>query len=216
MDADSLLHNSCKLYPDTFDIVEGAVQLDPEAIRRKIPIVCTQLKDETDKSAALRAPAKFCYPINIALAYGANQQIIELLARSGPDVLSFPDGDKEETSLAIALRYQAKQDILDILLRNNQDCASIGDRHSNLPLHVAVRSCDGRPLSLDRITHIHSAFPDAVMQHNFHGESPVDLAVRNPHCPEPVLNYLQRVSFRKMERNAVEMDGAVGFDDRGI
>lgn len=78
MDSDSLLHNSCKLYPQTFCIVESALQLDPEAIRRRFPLVCEEFRDcaSATETTERVGRQKYCYPINIALKHRADIEII--------------------------------------------------------------------------------------------------------------------------------------------
>jgi hypothetical protein len=201
MDTDSLLHNSCKLYPQDYEIVESALQLDPNAIRRSIPISCAKGNAPTLPSHVRIPPKKYSFPINIAIQYGADIRIIALLASTGPEVLCQPDGPNRTNSLSIALQCDASRETCDALIMANPGCASVADRHSNAALHWAVRS----PVvpCMTRIHRIHNAYPDAVLQKNFHGETPLDIAIRNPACPEAVLSYLQQASFGHLEEEAL-------------
>jgi hypothetical protein len=199
MDTDSLLHNSCKLYPQDYEIVESALQLDPDAIRRSIPISCA--KGTPSTLVRISPPKKYSFPINIAIQYGADIRIIALLANNGPDVLVQADGPNRTNSLSIALQCDATREICNALLHANPACASVADRHSNAALHWAVRS----PVvpNMERIHRILSAYPEAVRQKNFHGETPLDIAIRNPASPEAVLSYLQQASFGHLEEEAM-------------
>lgn len=199
IDGDSLLHNSCMLYPDTFEIVEGALQLDPDSIRRRIK-VCSNSPAPKYNQLAREA---YTFPINIALKYSANSDIIKLLATAAPDVLSQPDSRNSRASLSVALTCGSSLEIIETLIVMNRATASIEDRHLNLPLHLAAR----HSASLEVVLCVHAAFPGALKTKNFHGETPLDVAVRNMNCPEEVVNYLRRSTFSHFERSAFKDQG---------
>jgi hypothetical protein len=219
LDSHSLLHNSCKLYPDTTSVVESALRMDPDAIRRAIPMVCnagvsihgrdnnttaTTTTKETKAnelqrgncSLKQRAHERYEYPINIALKYGASLEILELLAKEGPDVLNLPDGPDRGTSLTLALALERDCAVVSTLLKYNATIASTGDRHLNYPLHIAVR---GKKPSLELVKMLHQACAKALSEQNFHRETPLDIAIRSAQCPEAVVNYLQSHAFEELE-----------------
>jgi hypothetical protein len=211
IDGCSLLHNSCKLYPDTAAVVESAIAMDPDAVRRPISIVCcthgvvSEAKDSASdadadssscssnkpahQSRKQRAQERFHYPINIALKYDASYEIIALLAQSGPDVIALPDGPDRCTALATAIALDRDASVIELLLTTNPEAAQVCDRHSNTPLHAAI-SRVSKP-SLQVVQLVYQAYPKALYEHNFQGETPLDAAVRSAGCSEEVLNYFQ-------------------------
>jgi hypothetical protein len=209
VEQDSLLHNSCKLYPTTKAVVESALQFDTDAIRRSVPLVCGDSNDKEggkDKQSRKRiSRERYAYPVNIALMCNGSLDVLQLLASEGPDVLAEKDGPDETCTLSIALTSDSDMGIIDMCIETNPACTKVGDRHANLPLHVAVRS---RKISLDVINKIHQAYPGAVAHRNFHGETPLDVAVRNVFCSDTIVDHLQRLSFGDQEAGASHLEDA--------
>lgn len=199
MDA-SLLHSSCKLYHDNLAVVESALGLDPSSVRRSIPTFCSRPSNSLWKRSGKEG--KYCYPLNIALYFQSSLDIIRLLANSGPDVLAFNDGPDGAGSLAIAIAcHSASWPVVQLLLAVNPRTASVADRHGNYPLHRILQTMPTE----QTVTAIYEAYPEALVERNFHGKTPLDLAVHNVTCPEAVVNALQRKSYSRMERNAQHM-----------
>jgi hypothetical protein len=237
MQADSLLHNSCKLYPHTPSVIESALQFDPDAIRRPVPMVCaantsclrrsnsstsiikdssddmdisvrrasmhsrcsdTTCTEDTDNTVAGRSSQRrssrqwYAYPINIALKCGAQYDVLELLAKAGPDVVSLPDGPDESNSLGIAIAHGCDVNVIRMLLAINPEAVMICDRHENSSLHIAVRVAT---TSTNMVSVVYKANPDAISYRNFHGNTPLEVAIRSPHCPEEIVDLLQYLSF---------------------
>ena len=221
----SLLHHSCKLYPTTLAVVESALQLDPDSIRRAVSTSCSQtcasgMDDETTKgdksgskptSAATRPifqigrrPSKrsraesYSYPVNIALVNGCSKEVFELLASQAPDVLSLKDGPEKASTLAIALRHDCGKEFSKLILKHNAGAAKVLDRHSNTALHTYVVSC-GASVNNDMLLALYRAWPEALKERNFHNQTVLDVAVRSGACPEETVDFLQRLSFGKLE-----------------
>jgi hypothetical protein len=201
MDYNSLLHNSCKLYPTTITIVESALRFDPEGIRRKVSIVCE--RNMGGQTSKLQAVERYVYPINIALRFNAALDVLQLLASKGPEVLMESDGLDHMSSLGIALALGHQTKVIYLLLSTNPRSARTRDRYSNLPLHVAVRQPS---ITLEIVEMVHMAFPEAIKARNFHGQTPLDVAVRTVACPDAVLNYLQISAFGQLEAAADHFD----------
>jgi hypothetical protein len=188
--------------PDTVAVVESAIAMDPEAVRRPISIVCCMKGDGTDsvdraptsaseskqQSRKQRAQERFHYPINIALKYNACYEIISLLAQSGPDVIALPDGPDRCTALATAIALERDARVIELLLTTNPEAAQVCDRQSNTPLHAAIRVSKPSPQVVEIVFR---ANPKALHEHNFHGETPLDMAVRNHSCSEAVIDFFQ-------------------------
>jgi hypothetical protein len=217
MDPDSLLHNSCRLYPDTKVVVASALQFDPDAIRRSVPTVCgggsaQNAAGEQQNATKRRRKAgsvleTYCYPINIALKNQAAMDVLELLINAGPDVLERKDGPDCAGSLVIALHSgrSSAEDLaalVDLMLLRNPAAASVLDRHANSALHVLVRS--GGDVRLGAVTRVYEAYPEALRKTNFNGETPLDVATRSHSCPESVVDYLQWLSYERQEGETLE------------
>lgn len=303
IEADSLLHNSCKLYPDTPSVVESALELDPDAICRPILIQCStkdrssikkqglvriasndsqnpldrnsikrqgivritsndsqnhipdrssikreamvriksndsqktydtvsttnsngNVDDDDDdlkmKPSNIGIPAIspmvglirewFSYPINIALRCGTVLEVVDILAKAGPDVLLLPDGLNKSNSLDLALHRGYEDGIVQLLLSVNREAAKSVDRDANTPLHTAVKV---GTTSKNVFAMIYKAYPDAVRSRNFHGSTPLDLAIRSPSCPEEIVDYLQNLSSSLEEsHNIADVDELDAFE----
>jgi hypothetical protein len=123
----SLLHTTCKLFPQSRVVVESALQFDPAAIAVAIPTVCSSWYDAATTTATAtlhhslshppqkqpmhhynnnrNAPISndYSFPINIALQHDATVEVIHLLAQANPGVLCQYDGPNRTGSLSIAL-----------------------------------------------------------------------------------------------------------------
>lgn len=216
MDISSLLHNSCKLYHDTLGIVESAYHMDPDAIRRPVPIDCNpsnQYKkgeDEVKKFSILkRTPVdhKYSYPINIALKCKASTEVIQFLIKMGPDVLDKPDGPNRTSSLSIAITLKYDDKIIKSILKANKKAARTLDRRSNTALHVLVQSTSTKLCTYEVVRLIYNAYPEAVSKRNFHRETPLDIAARSELCPEEVVNFFHSRAFGKLDaENLSQLD----------
>ena len=190
--------------------------MDPEAVRRPISIVCcmkgvgdgvdgaegvplpSTVTDNKLQSRKQRAQERFHYPINIALKYNACYEILSMLANAGPDVIALPDGPDRCTALATAIALDRDAKVIDLLLRINADAAQVCDRQSNTPLHASIRVSKPSP---EVVELVFRAYPKALYEHNFHGETPLDMAVRNNSCSEEVLDFFQQHRDGDFEEN---------------
>jgi hypothetical protein len=235
----SLLHNSCKLYPDTLFIVESALRMDPNSIRQKVNVTSATVSsvDESNKSSK-EAPSTssssssfpslskvgrgetpsplfkkrkvaeaFGYPINIALNHNASNEVIDLLLREGPDVLSLRDGPDDASTLAIAIELGKTHSVLKRIVLANPNAVHTRDKYDNLPLHSLLRTRAGP--SVESVKMVYRAHPQGLRSVNFHGHTPLDLAVRNESCSEHVLNFLHSVEFKDQEDRANHLDDLV-------
>ena len=183
-----------------------------------------------------RTPETYKYAINIALMHGASLDVVQLLAQQAPDVLVLPDGPEECGSLSIFLEQvrchnrssnsnnndphhphpsAAENDkIVRALLRASRAAATVPDRHQNTPLHYAVRAA--RHLPLQTLALVQAAFPDALRQRNFHGQSPLDVAVKSSSSvPLIVVDYLQKLSYGQLEGASVDALNVLASDVGG-
>lgn len=124
---------------------------------------------------------KYAYPLNLAIQHGANPKVIEFLIDTAPCVLTRKDGQMEESSLSILLKYSNPHDpstmtLVDKILYDAPECASLKDRHSNAPLHIA---CSYNQTSLEVVQHLWAICPEALRCRNFHGLNPHELAQKH-------------------------------------
>lgn len=195
IDTSSLLHQSCRLYPTTSAVVESALRIDPEAVRRAVPV--TLEKGQSKKSLNV-----YGYPVNIALAHGGSMEVIKMLSDAGPDVLVQKDGTDGSGSLGIALMSKCDMPVVNMLVQANRDCVKVSDRRGNYPLHIATNY----GLSLGIVKRLYAIYPKALQMRNFHSETPLDIAQRSTRCAEEVMNFLQSTAFSPLETSAHHMD----------
>mmetsp|Transcript_17324 Transcript_17324/g.39841 ORF Transcript_17324/g.39841 Transcript_17324/m.39841 type:complete len:598 (+) Transcript_17324:219-2012(+) len=212
--SDSLLHQSCRLFPNSHTVIETALRFDVDAVRRSVVVT-----DEMELNSLKWAnSALYGYPINIALNHGANAKVLQLLVESGPDVLAYKDGANCCASLGTALSLkQCELDVVDLLITANQQCARVADRRGNYPLHVAVSY--GR--SLEIVKRLCSVYPEARDWRNFHSQTPLDIAVQSTRCSEEVTDFLRCMEcpapFAVVPTvNANEKDHAFGSLEDGL
>lgn len=205
--------------------------------KRAAKSVAATHDDESSSSRQLphhERPETYKYAINIALKHDATPDVLGLLVAAGPDVLTEPDGPNGAGSLSIALAssigvgaagnsYNEDErndttwtdQVVSLLLAANPDSAAIVDRHRNGPMHYAARAPH---VSLKTISHIVSAFPEALNQRNFHGQTPLQVAQRS-NCTEQVLDHLQMLAYsvqeQDLERNLDIIDDVLNpLDDK--
>jgi len=194
MGSEPLLHRLCGQKQKVVSVIKSALQDDPEAVRQRFHF------NEKGKRTCF-SPRIYSFPINIALNSGAEKDILELLVKEGPGVLSEKDGPDQSGSLGIALTLQRPRNVVMFLMLANPKCARTRDRYWNLPLHTAVRL---RNASLSTVKTIHFAYPEALTKRNLHGETPLDIAVRSLVCPQEIVDYLQGIVNASFEENTID------------
>ena len=234
MNSDSLLHNSCKLYPKTLVVLESALAFDPEAIRRSVPLLvgnqedqnkASEIETSVDKvgqplqfpsavpvekthksSVSFKLSQWYSYPFNIAMKHEAGLDVLNFLAKAGPDALAKTDGEEEAGALGIALGMERPSlDVVRLILAHNHATKKVADRQSNLPLHIAVRAPLENPAErIELVTLIYSAYPDAIKEKNFCGETPLHVAVKSPFSCDRVVDFLQLKSNPDEESQLLE------------
>ena len=215
-ESECFLHEACRLFPTSDTVVETALRVDRHAIRRSV-VFTGQLEGDPLKKANR---SMYGYPINIALAHGANKKVLKLLAHSGTDVLAYKDGKNGGASLGTALSSkQCDLEVVDILLSANQRCAQIADRRGNYPLHIAVSYGS----SLDIIQRLYAVYPQAQLMRNFHSQTPIDIAIQSTRCPEEVMDFLRSVAFNtnfaegtSSHAKTPDSDQSFGFLEDGL
>jgi len=182
---ETLLHQSCRLYPTTDAVVESALRVDPDAVRRPV---------------SGEGKNTYGYPINVALTHGASTEVLAMLINAGPDVLVKKDGSDGSGSLGVALAAKWDLNVIGLLLGANRECASVADRRGNYPLHVAVSA--GIPL--ETVKRVLVAYPQAQEMRNFHSQTPLEIAQRSTRVGEDVVGFLQATAL------TLQSDGMAG------
>jgi len=144
-------------------------------------------------------------PINILIQHRASLETLQLLAEAAPQALIMKDGRDEACSVSIALRLLGgkrcaassnnsgkgegfeEASIPETLLQVNLQAAQVHDRRRNYPLHVATYV----GADFDFINSLYWAYPEALLQTNFYGETPLDIAIRNEKSDDRSVNFLQ-------------------------
>jgi hypothetical protein len=195
IETSSLLHQSCRLYPTTAAVVESALRIDPDAVRKAVPITL-------EKGSSKKAQNIYGYPVNVAMTHGASLEVLKMLVEAGPDVLIQKDGTDGSGSLGIALTTKCEMAVVTMLVQANPECVKVADRRGNYPLHVSVNY----GLPLDIVKRLYAMYPKALQMRNFHSETPLDIAQRSTRCSEDVMNFLQSTAFSPLENTAAHMD----------
>jgi hypothetical protein len=204
----SLLHQSCRLYPTTAAVVESALRIDPDAVRRPVGVTTepknyNNLANKHKQQHSTKPQEIYAYPLNIAIKHDASMEVIQMLVQAGPDVVTQADGTDGAGTLGIALHHKCSLEIVNTLVTANPSCARVADRRANYPLHIAV----AEGLSLEIVKRLHSSYPKALEMRNFHSQTPLDMAQRSTRCPEPVMNYLQSAAFPQTNQQEQDDDG---------
>lgn len=200
-DAPSLLHQSCRLYPTTAAVVESALRIDPDAVRKPIT-------PQLEKGQAKKVQNTYGYPVNVALSHGGSLEVIKMLAEAAPEVLLQKDGSDGSGSLGIGLMAKQEWPVIAMLLKTNVECIRVSDRRGNFPLHVAAN----HGIALGVVRKLYRLYPKALQMRNFHSETPLDIAQRSARCSEEVINFLQTAAFSGLESAANHMQ-SLEMDD---
>jgi hypothetical protein len=197
----SALHEACRRGPDlTVAEVEALLHQDPKAASR--PVLMTKVKKvynpASGKVESKVVPETYQFPLNLAISYKASSTVLERLGAAAPDVPSLTDG--KSCSLHILLRHKPTDGAsADMILLKKPEMVSWTDAKKNSALHVAV-SCGA---SAQIIHHMVILYPEELLQRNFHGQTPFDLARRNSVvCSDEVAAYLLKqvqTSFKAPE-----------------
>ena len=176
------LHRVCRHFARKKDIVEIALALDPQAIRRR-----AEPKASTNGEKLLIRKEQYSYPLNIALQNGASTEVLELLVNRGKDVLLKKDGQEQTGSLSVALTHSPRDlDLIELIMFSNLPSLMVTDRKLNYPLHVAC----AKGASAAVLERLYSHYPAALFEKNFNGETPLDVARRSSTIDEDALNFV--------------------------
>ena len=210
----TLLHQSCRLFPQCAAVLESAIEMEgaDKALQRADPAVKSLLGGAASSYLVGDGREPYSLPINILLHRDASLEAIGVVARAAPKALLMKDGREQDCSLIISLRLrgsrtkrtQDQQDEDDTvtvaaacsasnttaheeILSANPEAAQVPDKRRNFPLHVAAYV----GASFTVINKLYYAFPEALLETNFHGETPLDIAIRNGKCSDIATNFLQ-------------------------
>lgn len=191
-----LLHHCCKRHSQSVSAVSAVLRVNPQDARRRFP---------RSRVAFLkrRKESEFDYPINIALHHDASLQVLRLLAEASSDILIDGDGPEWCSSLSCALYERRGIQVIRLLLEAHPDQVRVRDRHLNYPIHVACL-CGA---SLEIIKLVAISYRRALRRRNFHGQTPVDIAIRSTLCGNDAADFLKQASYEPLEGKAIHLDG---------
>ena len=173
----SALHEACRRSDVTVQEVEDILARDPQAASRKVALETSRrMYDPVSNSIREKKVSEtYQYPINLAIQYQAPAPVLERLVSAAPSLLTTKEGKDQQTPLHVLLRHKTSDDVsADMMLLRQPDIASITDAKHNTPLHHAV----SRGASEQMVRHLVVLNPDALMQRNFHRNTPLSLAQR--------------------------------------
>lgn len=194
-----LLHQTCRLFPRCAPVVESALEMEPEAATKRAESL-------RNKGGYVVGDARVPYslPINILLHQNASLQVLRIVSQAAPQALVLKDGRDECSSLGIALRLHGHatrkgeeddetsnnntpETIPEVILNANPTAAQLPDRRNNFALHAAAYA----GASFDVIHKLFFAYPEALLESNFCGETPLDICIRNGKCSDRSTSFLQ-------------------------
>jgi hypothetical protein len=173
----------------TLTELEAVLDQDPRAASR--PVLTKKVKKvyniASGKVESKVVPEIYQYPLNLAISYKASPDVLQRLLEVAPQVLSLPDN--KSCSLHILLRHKPTDAVsAKMMMLKNPEMVSWTDAKKNSALHVAVSS----GASVQTVRHVTALYPKALLEPNFHGQIPLELAQRSSSsiCSEEVCDYL--------------------------
>jgi hypothetical protein len=118
--------------------------------------------------------------------------VIKALLKVAP-VTPSSQKDGGETLLHVLLRNRpCDAELVDRVLLQHPELASVCDAKGNTPLHAAVQGAtkDTEQASLQAVGQLCLLYPAAVLQTNFHGHTPLQVAQRSLACTDSIVDYL--------------------------
>lgn len=194
----SLLHHCCKRHSQSASVVSAVLGVDSQAPLRRFPRSCVAFLKR-------RKQSEFDYPINIALHHDAPLQVLRLLAEASSGILVNGDGPEWCCALSCALYERRDIQVISLLLGANPDQIRVRDRHLNYPIHVA---CLGGA-SLEIVKLLATSYRHALRKRNFHGQTPVEIAISSTLCGDDTVDFLKQTSYEALEEMAVHLDGDI-------
>lgn len=186
----SPLHEACLRGADlTLSELKAILQQDPEAARR--PIRLSHSKHEYNNVLCEMKERKvyepYQYALNLAIYYKASSEVLTHLVASAPEILAMRD--RNSCSLHILLRHKPTDSVTadSIILTQPEILKWQDSQQGNTALHTAVSTglC-----ALQTIRHLVLLHPDALRTKNYHGQTPIDIALGGSCCAEEVVSYL--------------------------
>lgn len=204
------LHLACCLGPAaTVQQIRSILKQDPDAASRPIHVKSIKSVYSPLLPSRINKLVKepYTYPLNLAIRYGCNSQVLNCLIAAAPQILAIPDGQMEETSLSILIKYypsnnsQVTFDKIVSLLSSALKSSSDGvyddfilmDRRGNTPLHIVACTASSRSIPTSVVKRLYSDLNGrkCIKLCNFNGQTPVDIArSRTASCNDDVARYL--------------------------
>jgi ankyrin repeat protein len=138
-------------------------------------------------------------PLHIAIEYKGSLDVLQHLTQAAPEIVAWKDGPNNCNAIS-ALLYQKRFDmeVISMLIRMHSEALLITDRLQNTSLHVAC--AQGAPLAL--VDLLCEAYPQALLQRNILGLTPLQISQQNGLCSIEVSDYLHEMLTYPLEFNA--------------
>lgn len=219
MEDDGMLyiHRVCMSWPDNIELLSMILKTNPDvacAVTKK-PDPRTDRKKSLDDEVSVtltggvflsglrslnrntnnaRGPVDGSTPLHLLLGRADRKKIllevVQLFQRIAPDVQLQPDV-LGRLPLHLALERNLDPRIVSALISGQPQAACFPDKRLMMPLHVACATY--LPTALDVIVMLTKANPLALLSPNFHGRTPLELAITTD-TPDDTVQHLQQCS----------------------
>jgi hypothetical protein len=197
--ASSLLHQACFLYPTTVAVVNSALGVESNNVRRRVPTPAPIIPmNDAGSNKRRKLVEPFSLPLHIALDNDASEDVIEALIKAGPGVISMTDGPDGCTALSVALNKNCSPGTIALLVFANPKAVEVVDGHHNTALHVGC----SKGASIEVMKLLYRTYPKALTKSNFHSQTPLDVAQQTTVCPLSVIDFLQALVLESLECKA--------------
>mmetsp|Transcript_3303 Transcript_3303/g.5397 ORF Transcript_3303/g.5397 Transcript_3303/m.5397 type:complete len:564 (+) Transcript_3303:299-1990(+) len=194
--APSLLHQACYLYPTTLAVVNSALGVETNNVRRRVPTPAASIVAGSNNKK--RKHESFSLPLHITLDKEGSKDVVAALTKAGPDVVAMTDGPDACTAVSVALYKNCSVETISLLVKANPMALKEVDRHQNTSLHVGC----SKGASLEVMKLLYVTYPKALTMKNFHGQNPLNVAQRTTVCPLNVIDFFQSLVDEALERKA--------------
>jgi len=223
------IHKACIKYPQNAKLIGTMIRSLPKSSRFQVNLIERSRKRKLKSLSSSRIDNEISqnliffngmYPVHIAIANAASLEVIKLLVRAEPSVLSIPDSNGM-VALSLAFRFYHKlskidaeyfNDIVTLVLAANISAVNVCDIRMNTPLHYACMTLsrnsgsemkngiiltekNRKIISFTLLQRLVEANTSAIHQRNLNGNTPLELAESTGNFDDECISYLQRIAY---------------------
>ena len=151
------------------------------------------------------------FPLNRIVSLGASLRTVKAVVAAYPPALMFRHHQQRTTALHAACafpsaRHGQQAGVLRFLLDRHPPAVSQTNRHAFLPIHNACGACLPSSVSLTALQLLVEAYPPSISRTNKLGETPLQVARRNPESRPEVLGYLEEIQQQQHQQQLRVID----------